>query len=1212
MAVLSELLEESSSSSSSTHSQSSSTHGQSSSTDAYRYDIFLSFRGLDTRQSFIDHLHKALIDANISTFLDDEEIETGEDLKPELESAIKASRGSIIVLSKNYATSTWCLDELVMILEQRMTSNHIVIPIFYHVEPTNVRKQQGSFGDAMSKHKHTMEEETDAYKRSQLAQKMDRWNKALTQVANLKGNDANGRPETNFIEEIVMDIHRRIHFPLRRAQPPLLGMDCHINFITSWLKDASLHWADILTISGMGGIGKTHLAKHVYELHRYEFHTRSYIENISRRWDGNFNGLLDVQKQLYDEISKTSSIKVHDVSMYTSKIENVLARKRVLLVLDDIDSISQLDALLGSKGFHPGSKIIITTRNKRLIKNCTLFKTNNNPKHQNIFLQGLNEIESQQLLCFHAFTGNRRNVGYGEVLDKLLKYCQGHPLALEVLGKTLHNRDVSYWEGYIEGLKEETSSPINNVLRMSFNSLTSNNDKELFKYIACHLVGIDLHVAETILNACDIITSSGIINLIDRCLLRIGLRNELEMHQLVQEMGRWEVRQESPHRPWNQSQVWCHKESLKVLKRKMGKENIVGLALDMRMIEGEKLGASFELKTDALSNMDSLMLLQLNYVHMDGSYDKFPEELRCLCMHGFHLKFIPSDLPMKNLVALDLSHSNIESFVSCYRNTQRLAKRQKSDGLCRKDKRWLGSLKILNLSYCKQLHSLGDFDQLPALEMLIVRNCIRLVEVCESIKQCVELILIDLSYCNKLKRFPTTRGILKKVKTMLLDGCNIGESQIKIGDMDSRELCKANNLGTNTRTSSSSSAIVGDLKFFTNSLLSSLVTLSLTNSNLSTESFPMDFSCLSMLEYLYLDGNPMDSLPNCLRTLPRLAILSLQNCRKMKYVEHPPRTLKLLLLDSLRKPYVEKVVFDPDMSPLLFYSNPMYFPSCLYEIQGMIKIQPILDVEEKLLCSLGWTNLDFLNKMRNGTDSSHTGSKTSKIQMIYEFGIFSTMYKQEEMPSWFTLRSMGPSISFTIPSSSSSPNNLRGLNFCSVHTLILPYAYEDEYEDKYDQFPKTSMITISNVTKNRMWIYERYLDGSFQNCWIVLSHWMFGRTEMEGGDHVTITVTDKYNQLTKECGVSLVYDHEEEEEDILGYYKSWNHIIGGDLSHFQTTTGAYILNHHSYFSFGICLYPYHRQFIADGPDYQAKEMCCFRALSPSKPDIMQEYPDFKL
>ncbi|CAI9268757.1 unnamed protein product [Lactuca saligna] len=126
MVVLSQLSEGSSSL--------SSIHG-------HIYDIFLSFRGIDTRNNFIAYLHEALTKANITTFLDNEEIKAGEDLKLELESAIKASRASIIVLSINYATSTWCLDELVLILEQRMTSNHIVIPIFYHVEPTHVRKQ---------------------------------------------------------------------------------------------------------------------------------------------------------------------------------------------------------------------------------------------------------------------------------------------------------------------------------------------------------------------------------------------------------------------------------------------------------------------------------------------------------------------------------------------------------------------------------------------------------------------------------------------------------------------------------------------------------------------------------------------------------------------------------------------------------------------------------------------------------------------------------------------------------------------------------------------------------------------------------------------------------------------------------------------------------------------------------------------------------------
>ncbi|KAK9047872.1 hypothetical protein SSX86_033166 [Deinandra increscens subsp. villosa] len=167
---------------------SSSTHDL-----AYSYDVFLSFRGADTRNRFTDHLYNALLDAGFITFLDDEEIETGEPLKPELESAIKSSRASIIVLSKNYASSTWCLDELVLILEQKRNFNQIVIPVFYDVEPTDVRKQQSSFGEAMAKHKQRLERESYAEKRRQLAEKMESWKRALTQVADLKGKDAKDR-----------------------------------------------------------------------------------------------------------------------------------------------------------------------------------------------------------------------------------------------------------------------------------------------------------------------------------------------------------------------------------------------------------------------------------------------------------------------------------------------------------------------------------------------------------------------------------------------------------------------------------------------------------------------------------------------------------------------------------------------------------------------------------------------------------------------------------------------------------------------------------------------------------------------------------------------------------------------------------------------------------------------------------------------------------
>ncbi|KAI3510916.1 hypothetical protein L1887_18055 [Cichorium endivia] len=142
-------------------------------------------------------------------------------------------------------------------------------------------------------------------------------------------------------------------------------------------------------------------------------------------------------------------------------------------------------------------------------------------------------------------------------------------------------------------------------------------------------------------------------------------------------------------------------KDIHLLNQKKGRRNLLGLALDMRRLEKEKLCASFELKTDVLSNMDSLMLLQLNHVQTNGSYENFPEDLRWLCMHGFPLKSIPSELPMENLVALDMSYSNIESF-GIYSNPQRLQKRQKLIGSCSKDKRNLKSRCIMNLEYSAQ------------------------------------------------------------------------------------------------------------------------------------------------------------------------------------------------------------------------------------------------------------------------------------------------------------------------------------------------------------------------------------------------------------------------------------------------------------------------------------------------------------------------------
>ncbi|GFS31638.1 disease resistance protein (TIR-NBS-LRR class) family [Actinidia rufa] len=124
------------------------------------YHVFLSFRGEDTRKTFTDHLYTALVHAGFRTFRDDDGIERGEDIKSELQKAIQESRISIVVFSKDYASSSWCLDELVMILNRKRTSKYMLLPVFYDVDPSQVRKQMGCFEEAFSRHEERFEAET--------------------------------------------------------------------------------------------------------------------------------------------------------------------------------------------------------------------------------------------------------------------------------------------------------------------------------------------------------------------------------------------------------------------------------------------------------------------------------------------------------------------------------------------------------------------------------------------------------------------------------------------------------------------------------------------------------------------------------------------------------------------------------------------------------------------------------------------------------------------------------------------------------------------------------------------------------------------------------------------------------------------------------------------------------------------------------------------
>uniref|UniRef100_A0A2N9HEM1 ADP-ribosyl cyclase/cyclic ADP-ribose hydrolase n=1 Tax=Fagus sylvatica TaxID=28930 RepID=A0A2N9HEM1_FAGSY len=162
----------------------SSSSPSSFDTPRWTYDVFLSFRGEDTRNNFTDHLFDALKRKGIFTFRDDEKLERGKSISPELEKAIEESRFAIVIFSRNYASSTWCLEELAKIVRCMKVKGMTVLPIFYNVDPSDVRKQKGTFAQAFVEHEGRFKENMKI---------VQTWRDALIEVANLSGWDLKDR-----------------------------------------------------------------------------------------------------------------------------------------------------------------------------------------------------------------------------------------------------------------------------------------------------------------------------------------------------------------------------------------------------------------------------------------------------------------------------------------------------------------------------------------------------------------------------------------------------------------------------------------------------------------------------------------------------------------------------------------------------------------------------------------------------------------------------------------------------------------------------------------------------------------------------------------------------------------------------------------------------------------------------------------------------------
>ncbi|KAM5563289.1 hypothetical protein ABKV19_018111 [Rosa sericea] len=1042
-------------------------------------------------------------------------------------------------------------------MERKRTDGYMVVPVFYKVDPSVVRWQTRSFADAFAKHEKRFKEEIG---------KVDKWRKALKDVADLGGMVLGDQYESQLIQNIVDEIEKKMDPITLNVAPYAVGINARVEDLNMWLRDGSVD-VGVAGIYGMGGIGKTTIAKAAYNLNRDRFEGRSFLADV-RATTEQPNGLVRLQRNLLSDIQRRKTKKINSVDEGTSKIKNVVCCKRVLIVLDDVNDLDQFNAILGMREwFHPGSKIIITTRDKHLLTATGV---------SNMFMvPELDEHESLQLFSWHAFRQAHPIEGYMEVSALIVKHCGGLPLALQVLGSSLFGKSIHVWYSTLEKLDVVPDSKIQRILRISYDYLQDHHDKTLFLHIACFFLGKKRNLTFTVLDNLEFFTASGVQNLVDRCLLQIN-DDKLMMHQLIRDMGRGIVREESVEDPGKRSRV-AQKDAYDILKNASGTQTIKGLLLNHSMlmdgmsskaILNNKRGHAEEsdgncsrrrrlsffswqsinysstnlasissvadFKTEAFKKMPNLQLLLLNNVKVSGGYGEFPKTLIWLSWQGFPMKSIPADFCLKNLVALELKHSILQ--------------------LVWKGTKFFPGLKILDLSHSQGLVRTPDLSGLPNLERLILKDCINIVEIDESIGELQKLVFLNLKDCKNLVKLPRRISMLRSLHELILSGCS------KLGDNEKLGLLSNKPWLSICSWVSPRKSLEATSSFSLAYLPQSLGSLSLADCNLSMISD--DISVLSSLKHLDISGNPMLSLPESIKTLTMLDTLFLGNSNKLKMLPELPPSLSTLHAEGCTS--LRKVTNLPNF----FISLQSFLTDCkeLAEVQSLFTIKPLRSIDIQMIKYMGLYNLESTESIEVEMNNHLTDTnKTGPLQGLYECGIFSIFLHGSTIPDCYTYRSMGDSVlSITVPSHLKL--KIRGLNVCILYALGPGHH-----------------LKVSNDTKGLMWTYCPVTVGvpKEDGLMLWLSHWLFENHELEAGDELRVSVHNGaifFDPLgrqdvlpAKEFGIQLVYESENKDvqsksEDLTVQHEApyWSYDIvtgNGSLSasKYQMWTGKYFL-----------------------------------------------------
>ncbi|XP_059668967.1 disease resistance protein Roq1-like [Cornus florida] len=513
----------------------------------------------------------------------------------------------------------------------------------------------------------------------------------------------------------------------------------------------------IVGICGTGGIGKTTVAKAVFNKIFDQFESRCFlnVKEVSDR-----QGIIYLQQQLLNNLLMEDDLKICHVDYGINMIKERLCHKKVLVVLDDVDSLKELENLVGASDWYGlESKIIITTRNERLL-------VENKVDHAIYRVDLLNEDESFQLFSCHAFTKNNSEDNYLKISWRVIHYAQGLPLALEVLGTLLYKKNIEEWEINLDKLERIPNRKIQDVLRLSFDGLDDMDQKNIFLDIACFFNGWFEEYVMDLLESCGFYPRIEIPVLIERSLLTITDDRILSMHNVVQEMGRAIVHEESPD-PGKRSRLWSFKDINKAT------EAIRGIMLNMPR---GHLSEELLVNADVFAKMKKLRLLKLSGpVRLCGQLTYLSNELRYLVWNDYPLGFLPSNFHPQNLVQLQLPRSPIKQISTAISSSNKL--------------------KLLCLRDCPYLKETPDLSSLPCLKDLDVTECVNLVKDHLSSGVHSKLVCVQLNECIKLENFP--RSIeLKNLEYFSLSGCvkleNFPEIQ---GDMVRLKYLRLSNTG---------------------------------------------------------------------------------------------------------------------------------------------------------------------------------------------------------------------------------------------------------------------------------------------------------------------------------------------------------------------------------------------------------------------------------